>query len=249
MKIFAISIVLVMMLAACNATEKVNIEDTLLPESEMESAAAEFDGHEVANPLKNIKLPKRPAEWQKAYADYLSGSFFSEHYQPELFSVYIEDINKDGIPEIFLYSWVDWAYPQIVLTYAGGKAVETSFNYYTSVPGCCFLYLVPESGQLVVKQTGHTTGTAGMLHYSIYDDTSDGYVLSHDLNGAEDWAIEEYGVHSFRCSINGETVEYYEFVKAVDERIKPLNMIDVANQEKIFIEDVPEIIFSEDFLS
>lgn len=262
MKILVLSIVLVMMLAACNvtekatekATEKVENEEQLSSEPEMESAkaAAQLYEDEISNPLKNIKLPELSTEWQKAYANYLSDSFFSECYQSECFSAYIEDINKDGIPEIFLYSWVDWTYPQTVLTYSDGEAVETFLGYYTSVPGCCYLYIVPETSQLVVKQTGHTLGTNGMLDYLIYDYTSDGYVLTNDLSGIEDWAIEEYGVNSFLCSINGEAVEYNDFAKAVDELINPLSMIDFAYhnyQKRIFVENIPNIIFSETFES
>jgi hypothetical protein len=179
-------------------------------------------------PAISIKLPENPTDWQSAFAEYFTEDFFQTGGMGDSFSevgwwenavhsIYIEDVNNDGIPEVFLYWW-GGIYPQSVLTFTENGIVETRIDYVTSSLAACSFLSIPETGRLVSKSTGHTEGTKG-LHYKIYDSTPDGFQLIFEIGS---W------VDSDIARINGEQVCISEFEAIADIYINPFELRDFS---------------------
>lgn len=88
----------------------------------------------------------------------------------------VEDLNGDGLPEIYLSALNGYDYH--VYYYLDGEMHEvedlrpwtwTSYLEYT------------EDGHLLMSAFSHTTGTAGIEQYRIYEWTAQGYHMKEDL--------------------------------------------------------------------
>ena len=183
---------------------------TTIPESVTTSKTV---NQKVHNPFENLELPQNPIKWQKAYVDYLQENFSNESLVK---SIYFEDINHDEIPEIFLYNWDYWQFPQSVITYTENtEVVETLLDYGTSNNVGCSLFLDYESGQLLTKNTGHSAGNEGKLNYILYNSTDNGYESSVIIKGWQD---------GFNGKINDKQVDKDNFDQFIDEHISQLNI-------------------------
>ncbi len=199
-----------------------------------------------SNPFDKISLPDNLEKWQVEYYNYLK-----EHYKHDFLphSIYVKDINSDDIPEVFLYTMGSWIYPQSVLTHTeNGIAVTNLAIFSGSLEAGRFVYYIPETGQIVLKETGHLVSQLGILEYYIFDSTPEGYINTINLQGSIDGYFvdtynyfarsdpdndeEQYETIYYKdlreCRINDEEVTYEEFTEAVDKYITPYALEDFS---------------------
>lgn len=88
----------------------------------------------------------------------------------------VEDLNGDGVPEIYLSAGSGWDY--YVFYYLDGemRSVEdlTPWAWSSNLQ-------YAENDSLVMSAFPHTTGTAGIRQYRIYEWTAAGYQMTEDL--------------------------------------------------------------------
>jgi hypothetical protein len=192
----------------------------------VEETAAEIPVRDYS--VVGIILPENPTAWQIAYADFFYDSFRAEDdpsaaqgrfwWEETMWGFYVSDINGNGIPEVFL-QYSTWNYPTNVLRYANGEIIADEIFYPTSTANY-FLFLLPETGDLLVNYTGHTTGTAGTVYYSFYENTSDGFARGTYIWGNPD---------SDFFTLNHADVTREEFFAAIETHVTPFERIDFAD--------------------
>lgn len=117
-------------------------------------------------------------------------------YEPKpqgfIFHSYVEDWNNDGLPEIFFREGDGWAYDVYYYHDGAVRSVEglTPWAWSSTV-------LLAPDGSLVMMAEGHTTGTAGILQYRVYNWGEDGYVMTEDLWRFPDQYNEDFEPATF----------------------------------------------------
>jgi len=223
--IFSMILIICLFLGCGSRNVTENSTETIYKTDETISVSTIADEAAIVEPIlqidfsdMGIELPSNPTDWQIDYANYLETTFSEYLKDFGAVGVYVEDINNDEIPELFVYTWatLGWEYPQFMINWTENGLVEIPFAIGTSNPGYSALYFVPETKQLIVKIKGHTTGTDG-VSYVVYDNTPDGYAESlHILS----WNFDDIAY------MNGEDISYADFLKIVEQYIESVEMID-----------------------
>lgn len=88
----------------------------------------------------------------------------------------IVDLNEDGMPEVYISAGSGWQY--CVYYYLDGEV----FTLDDLTPWAWSSDLrYTSNGKLVMSAYSHTTGTAGIMQYRIYEWEPEGYFLVEDL--------------------------------------------------------------------
>lgn len=114
----------------------------------------------------------------------------------------VEDLNGDGLPEIYLSALNGYDYH--IYYYLDGDMYEvedlTPWTWTNSLE-------YTEDGHLLLRAFSHTTGTAGIEQYRIYEWTAQGYHMKEDLWRIPiDWDMEGEPV-DFACFSAEEPID------------------------------------------
>lgn len=148
-------------------------------------------------------------DWQNAYAEYFNSNHYSNWY-----SIYIDDINNDDIPEVVIN--IDQWGSCDVLYYLNGEINIL----YLDVQFWGFSAYLDETKQFInLPFYGHTQGTFGNIsNYSLYSWTSEGYKQTYVINRESGYENYDTGEKIYgQASINGLEVSNEDFECALVE--------------------------------
>lgn len=133
-------------------------------------------------------------------------------------SVYVSDINRDGIPEVFIDYW-GMGFPQSVVTYTKDEGIITfefdDFDSGSSIENK--FYIEPNQNIIICTEGGNSPGTAGYHHAVKYSLGTNGFEIMDEISGEE--------------IFEGSTF------------IKDMNLIDYADVS--VTENIKEYLFNE----
>jgi len=191
--------------SACDRTSKIDDDNILKNEKATIST--------MSAEVSAIIIEKEFSDWQRAYADYFNSNLTNEY----LSSVYIEDINNCGIPEVFFL----YPTPSVTLIYyIKGSIQAIDFNLASMGTTIFFGYLKETNQILYVRaRNGY--------EWFVYNWTDDGYEEKHTY--INDSHYEGMNTHNEDGAfyINSEEVSEEEYEQLENEVINLLgNMIE-----------------------
>ncbi len=184
---------------------------------------------EVETLEKNVFQIAQENQWKTAYADYFSDtSIYS--------SVYVYDVNRDGIPEVFSISYSPPDLGQQVAAYNRdrGDISTFKFDFHISLalsPGTQ-LYLERYRNVVVLREDGQSTSNYDFHHAVIYSLETTGFVKKDEIWGEQSENIyDENSAIEPRITKSLELFDkkYLEFTRGLDL----INYEDVAVSDNI----------------
>ncbi|GEM_PF-3372446 len=148
----------------------------------------------------------------------LNTYFFDSNNEMDIFSAYVTDINKDGIPEVFGSNGPE----KFAVSYNAERGLLIEDSFYNSF-GDKFYFDFDNRG-FVVREDGHNQGTYDWHSATKYSVRKDGFkqigqikgdLHTVDFNYEDEAALEEYRLKSLA-----------DFDKKFTKFTKGLNLVD-----------------------
>lgn len=194
-------------------SKKINISSTSAPVTteEEEKTDPDMDKEKITQSVQDD-------QWKAAYKDFFSDTNY-------LKSVYVNDLNRDGIPEVFLDTWGTGC-STAVTTYIKDKGISTfMFEYHSSLGGK--LYLELDKKIVVFRDDGHNYGTSNYHQAIKYSLGSNGFEKTDEILADEltiDFDQNDYDAWD-RYMVKSREL----FDKKFSAFTKGMNLIDYAD--------------------
>ncbi len=195
---------------------KTNVISTPAPiapteeKNDVDEEVSEFETLE-----KNVFQIAQEKQWKSAYADYFSDtSIYS--------SVYVYDVNSDGIPEVFTSLYTN-EFPQQVAAYRIDKNEITTFEFDigSSLGGSLFFERYEKV--FILREDIHLDYHRAV----IYSLTSTGFVIKSEISGDELEDEFDYDDNAALEAYRKKSRELFDMKFA--EFTKGMNLIDYAD--------------------
>ncbi|HNX15740.1 MAG TPA: hypothetical protein PKH29_12910, partial [Oscillospiraceae bacterium] len=170
-------------------------------------------------------------QWRAAYKDFFSdASDPIDNYQ----SVYINDINRDGIPEVFIDRW-GMGCPRQVVTYIKDKGITTLMFDFGSTPQIKNkLYLGLNQNKIILREDGISSGALSYHHALMYTLGDNGFEKTHEISAEklkEDFDYND--IAALDAHIKKSLKLFNEKFDAVTKSLDLIDYADVAVTKNI----------------
>ena len=174
--------------------------------------------------VKTVDAGEANKQWRAAYKDFFSdASDPLDNYQ----SVYVNDINRDGIPEVFIDRW-GIGCPQLIVTYIKDKGISTlMFDIGSGSTIKNRLYIGLNQNKVVLREDGNSSGTHDYHQAVIYTLGEKGFKKTDEISGDE---LNEDFNYNDSAALEAHMEKSHKlFDKKFSTFTKGMNLIDYTN--------------------